>query len=448
MSHPPPPRPSPGAGQPPLTRLYGPEFAQDPHGCYAGLRARWGPIAPVEVGPGVGAWLVLGYQEALTVARDAELFSSDARYWHAAPSGRLPPESPLLPVLGGRPALTRQDGPAHLRLRQAVLDALQRIDRPQLRRLTVTTADELIDAWLPHGQADLVAGYARPVAARAFTRLLGIRDGDGGRLHTLAAAVLDSAPGAAAADRELRAALRQLIETRRTDPGPDLPSWLLDSPAGLTEPELVHQLTASVLAGLESTSGLIGNTLLHLLSRPRLLAALAAGRSTVQDAVELALWAEPPVHNLAARWATTDLTLAGRQLRRGDLLVIALAAANADPAVRPTTDSRPPTVNRAHLAWGAGPHACPARDPARLIAETAVERLVQRVPALQPTVAPSALVWRPSPWARTLTALPVHFPPVTPPPTPEPEPPAPHHGPAEATPQPRTTNWAWWHLDP
>ncbi|WP_145787562.1 cytochrome P450 [Kitasatospora atroaurantiaca] len=439
----------------PPARLYGADFARDPHGLYARLRSRWGPIAPVEVGPGVPAWLVLGYQEALAVARNVELFSSDARHWHATAGGRLPQDSPLLPMVGPRPALTRQDGPAHLRLRQTVLDVLQRIDRQRLRRVTATAADALIDAWLQHGQADLVGRFARPVASLAFTRLLGIRDSDGETLHTLVSKVVDSASEARAADHDLQASLLRLIDARRTNPAEDIPSWLLQTAAGLSEAELVHQLTVLVLTGLESTTGLIGNTLVHLLSRPRLLAAVAAGRSTVSDALELALWADPPVHNVAARWATSDLTFAGRRIQRGDVLVLALAAANADPAAHHGTNSPTPTVNRAHLAWGAGPHACPARDPARLIAESAVERLLLRVPAMRLAVEPTALLWRPSPWARALTALPVHFPPTAPPPRPVPEPepetaplkPAENEDPDETGRKPRTTNWAWWSLD-
>ncbi|MBO1420225.1 cytochrome P450, partial [Streptomyces sp. FH025] len=55
-----------GGGLPvgvPLTPLYGQAVADDPHGLYARLRERYGPVAPIELEPGVEAWLVLGYAE-------------------------------------------------------------------------------------------------------------------------------------------------------------------------------------------------------------------------------------------------------------------------------------------------------------------------------------------------------------------------------------------------
>lgn len=432
----------------PPAGLFGAGFTEDPHGLYARLRADWGPVAPVRVAPGVRAWLVLGYQEVLAVTRDVELFSSDARHWHATTTGWLPRDSPLLPMLGWRPALTRQDGPAHLRLRQAVFDALRRIDQQRLRRLTARDADALIDGWLRDGKADLVGRFARPLSALTFARLLGMPDGDGERLHALAGTVIDSAAGALAADQEIRASLLRLVAARRASPAEDIPSWLLAGRTALSEAELVHQLAALVLNGLESISNLIGNTLAYVLARPHLLADLAAGRSTVADILDLALWAEPPLHNVGARWATSDMTFAGHWIQAGDMLVLALAGANADPAVHHGADPRTPTASRAHLAWGAGPHACPARDPALLIAESAIERLLQRVPALTLAVDPTALTWRPSPWTRSLTTLPAHFPPPPhPAPTPEAAPPPPTQTTEDARRKPRATNWAWWNLD-
>jgi hypothetical protein len=57
----------PHAGRIPL---YGPEFAADPAATYQMLR-QYGPVAPVELAPGVAAYLVVGYDEVLkaTAAR-------------------------------------------------------------------------------------------------------------------------------------------------------------------------------------------------------------------------------------------------------------------------------------------------------------------------------------------------------------------------------------------
>ena len=91
-----------------------------------------------------------------------------------------------------------------------------------------------------------------------------------------------------------------------------------------------------------------------------------------------------------------------------------LAAANADPQVHPGSfaDSG---INRAHMSFGHGEHGCPFPAPelAEVIARTAVEVLLDRIPDVQLAVAPDDLRWRPSLWMRGLFALPVRFTPVT-----------------------------------
>lgn len=71
--------------------------------------------------------------------------------------------------------------------------------------------------------------------------------------------------------------------------------------------------------------------------------------------------------------------------------------------------------NRAHLSFSHGEHRCPfpAQEAAEVIAATAVEVLLDRLPDLRLAVAEHALVWRPSAWVRALVALPVGFTPST-----------------------------------
>ncbi|MGK5501480.1 hypothetical protein ACSNOF_26740, partial [Streptomyces sp. URMC 125] len=83
-------------------------------------------------------------------------------------------------------------------------------------------------------------------------------------------------------------------------------------------------------------------------------------------------------------------------------------AANTDPEVLPD-GGRPVTGNRAHMAFGAGPHTCPAREQARLITRTAVTVLRERLPDMRLAVPEDRLVWASSPWTRGLAALPVRF---------------------------------------
>ncbi len=128
----------------------------------------------------------------------------------------------------------------------------------------------------------------------------------------------------------------------------------------------------------------------------------------VEDALDEVLWLDPPMANYGVHYPVHDLDFGGVRLREGEPVVISYAAANNDPGL--VAEQR--GGNRAHLAWSAGPHTCPAKDSARLIAAVAVEKLLDRVPDLELAVPADRLVWRPGPFHRALTALPVRFPPV------------------------------------
>lgn len=408
------PRPAP---------LYGAAVAEDPHGLYARLRERHGQVAPIELEPGVEAWLVLGYGELLELTRNEGLFSKDSRHWRVPAEGRLAADSRLLPMTAWRPTLLNLDGAEHQRLRAAVSDTLAQIDHHQLRETTEAAANGLIDGWGPDGTADLIAQYARTLPLLVFTQLLGLPAQAGPRLIELISHLVDSGAQSVRANAEFQAILVDLVRRRRAAPSADLTSWLLAHPAALTDEEAVHHLVVMMIAGNETSINWIGNTLRLLLTDRRFRTTITGGRLTVSDALEEVLWRDPPTQNFPGRWATADTVLGGQRIAAGDMLVLGLAAANADPAVLGATPAAPGALggNRAHLAWGAGEHVCPAQQPARIIVETAVETLLHRLPDLQLAVPAQDLTWRPSPWSRALTALPVLYSAFTPPRPPAPE---------------------------
>ncbi len=407
--------------------LFGAAVAEDPHGMYARLREQYGPVAPIELEPGVEAWLVLGYPELLELTRNEQVFSKDSRRWRVPAEGRLRPDSRLLPMTAWRPTLLNLDGDEHQRLRAAVSDTLAQIDQRRLRETTEAAADALIDDWGPDGTADLVAQYARRLPLLVFTQLLGLPASAGPRLIELISHFVDSSEKSVRANAEFQAILVDLVRRCRAEPGADLTSWLLAHPAALTDEEAAHHLVVILVAGNETAINWTGNTLRLLLTDRRFRASLSGGRLTVADALEEVLWRDPPTQNFPGRWATEDTVLGGQFIAAGDMLVLGLAAANADPAaqgpVTPPTgygaaaarEGNGMTGNRAHLAWGAGKHVCPAQQPARLIVETAVETLLHRLPDLQLAVPASDLTWRPSPWSRALVSLPVLYSAFTPP---------------------------------
>lgn len=393
---------------------------------YEELRREYGPVAPVSIAPGIDAWLVLGHRELLQLTREEGDFSHDPRLWSLLREGGVPADSPILPMVGWRPALLFSDGYEHRRMRAAVSDALAGINGHELRRSVRDAAEELIASFASRGEADLVPHYARKVPQRVITGMLGVDDQTGQKLvQAIAGMVIGNADSVNASGR-MGGILQELIRQKRASPGDDVTSALLGHEARLTDEEVLHNLVVMFVAGNQTLVNWIATTLRVLLCDREFRSSLSGGRLTVDAALDLVLWSFPPTQNFPARYATRDLTFGDQQVRAGDMLILGLAAANQDPAVLPP-DGRPVVGNRSHLAFGAGPHTCPAQDPARLITRTAVDTIRHRLPDLELAVPESDLVWTKSPWSKGLAALPVRFADprasAAPPPAPHPVPP-------------------------
>ena len=154
-----------------------------------------------------------------------------------------------------------------------------------------------------------------------------------------------------------------------------------------------------------------------MLTDDRFAAALGGGRHSIGQAMNEVLWEDTPTQILAGRWASRDTRLADKTIRRGDMLLLGLAGANADPHVRQDlSDSLAPahSGNSAHFAFSYGEYRCPfpAQQIAEIIARTGIEVLLDRLPDLDLAVAATELTRRPSPFLRGMTSLPVTFTPV------------------------------------
>lgn len=384
--------------------MHGQDFADDPQRVYDALRA-YGPAAPVELAPGVDATLVTDYQAARTVLQNTTDFSRDPRRWKALNEGRIALDNPVLPMMAYRPNCLFTDGAVHLRLRKAVTDSLDQLNIGRIRRDVEPIAAFLIDQFSERGRADLLNDYAKLLPLLLFNRLFGSPAGIGDRITTAMSAIFDG-KDALKANEELTSCLMELITLKRRDPGDDVTSWLIQHPAGLNDEELKDQLVMLMGAGVEPERNLIGSALLLLLSRGS--SARGAGMLT-EEALDHVLWNNPPIANYATHYPVHDVDLGGVHVEANTPLVISFGAANSDPALR---DARQSLSKGAHLAWGAGPHACPAKSPATVIAVTAIEAILNALPDLTLDVPADQLKWRPGPFHRALVALPVRFTPT------------------------------------
>ncbi|MEV5479550.1 MULTISPECIES: cytochrome P450 [Streptomyces] len=390
-------------------KLYGPDFAADPRRIYAQLR-QYGALAPVEIAPEVTAMLVTDYRAALDLLHDDATWSKDSREWMTT----VPPDSPVMPMLMWRPNVFYADGPAHVRYRDVIVDSFKLVEPHELRARVHHAADMLIQRFGAHGEVDLMADYARLIPLLMFNNLFGLPDSYSERLIAAIAGMLDgnSPEEAAAANDAFTTYIMELVGAKKAQRGPDLTSWFMDHANGLNDEELIHNIILTMGAGNEPLANLIGNALARMLSDDRYYNTLTGGALTAHDAINEVLWNDPPLTNYSAHFPVRDVFFHGTWVRKGQLVMVSYAAANSQ--FDTTGQTGPGSGGGSHLAWAAGPHACPVKRHALLIATTAIERLTAWLSDIELAVDTSTLQWRNGAFHRALVALPARFTPITP----------------------------------
>ncbi|MGY3678612.1 cytochrome P450 [Streptomyces sp. TE33382] len=407
----------PAGGAPGAVPLGGADSGAEPQALYRSMRREHGPVVPVELPGGIPAWLVIGYRELHQVTSDGELFPRDVSLWNQW--GRVPEDWPLLPMVGQpMPSIYFTAGAEHRRHAEMVGPALEGADPFEIRAHCEQLADRLIDGICIRGTADLIAEFAVPLPVLVLARLVGFPDAEGADIARVLGDLADGGAGAQEAHARFAEHMRRLVAAKRSAPGEDVTSRMLAHPERFTDEEYALDLMAITAAGHLTTADWIGNSMRLMLTEDQFAASLSGGRHSVAEAMNEVLWEDGPTQILAGRWAARDTHLGGRNIRRGDMLLLGLGAANADPHIRqqfPSKGGRPGQGgNSAHLAFSHGEYRCPfpAQEIAETIARTGIEILLDRLPDLELAVAAQDLVRRPSAFLRGMTALPVRFTPV------------------------------------
>lgn len=381
--------------------MYTLEFAADPHRAYAEMRRQHGSLVPVLLDPDVPATLVIGYHAALRILHDQDRFPADPRRWEEG----VDDTCPVKPMMEWRPNALRSSGIEHARYRKANVDSLNEVDLHGLRTVVQDVALGLIAELCQAGKADLLSQYAYPLAFQVLNTLLGCPPQIGQRVAVGMAKIFEGVD-AEAGNAMLAGALAELVVLKREHPADDITSRLLHHEAGLDLTEMVHQLATLYGAGIEPQQNLIANALLLILTDERFSGDVLDGNLTVRDALDEVLYQDPPMANYAISYPPYPVQIDGVWLPAHQPVVISMSACNNDPAI--ASDQR--AGNRAHLAWSAGPHACPAQSAAYLIAQAAIDQILDALPEMELAVPVDQLIWRPGPFARALAALPVVIP--------------------------------------
>ncbi|WP_245839163.1 cytochrome P450 [Nocardia donostiensis] len=385
----------------PRVPLYSEEYAADPHGHYREMRRQYGSMVPVELSPNVPATLVIGYQDAVRILNDPEHFPADPRAWQ----DQCPDDAPVKPMLMWYPNALRNAGTTHARYRQAYVAAIDGIDLNALHAAVERIAIPLINTFCEKGSADLLTEYAFPLVFEVLNQMVGCPPDIGQQVAAGMAALFD-AVNAAWGMQTLSEALMTMITMRKAEPGDDVTSRLVQHPANLNDEELLSNLISFYGAGLEPQQNLIVNTLRLMLTDARFGGDMLGGSLSTRDALDEVLFNDPPMANFSATYPRQPILIGNTWLPAHQPVLISLAGCNNDPQIR----GGDRTGNRSHLAWSLGPHACPAQTVAFVVAQEAIDQLLDALPEMELAVPDEELTWRPGPFHRALASLPVVFP--------------------------------------
>ncbi|TYB65383.1 cytochrome P450 [Nonomuraea sp. PA05] len=349
----------------------------DPAPEVTALRAEQ-PIARLAAPAGApGIWLVTGYSLVRQILADPRFSSRYETQYFPQAGTHLPPA----PVGD----LTGLDAPEHTRLRRTLTGKFT-VRRMNLLTERVTEiTQERLDAMERLGPpADLVEVYAQPIPALMICELLGVPYEDRERFQVQTRVLSGAAEPEAqyTAFTELGDYLRRLALAKRDEPTDDLLSDLATG-GDLTDEELGGVAAFLLGAGLDTTANMIALGTYALLRDPAQLAALRADPGLATGAVEELLRYLSIAAN-GSRGVLEDVELDGVPLKAGDTVILAVNAANRDPARFADPDVLDLRRSAAgHLAFGHGIHQCLGQQLARVEMRVAFPALLARFPTLR-----------------------------------------------------------------
>lgn len=287
--------------------------------------------------------------------------------------------------------MLRQHPPNHTRLRRLVSHAFTPRALNAWRDGIQQVVDRCLDRVADRGQMDVIADLALPVPSTIICEMLGVplQDRDQFTQWTaqatfgLAAVLLprEEVEKARAAGKALNAYFEKLIAERRADPRDDLLSTLIraeEEGEKLSYEELVVQANGLLIAGFETTIGLIGNGVRALIANPDQLAKLREHPELAANAVQECLRYDGPIV-LTGRILHEDAEFGGKTIPKNAMVWAMLASANRDPAVFPDPERFDIERDASdHVAFGGGAHFCLGYRLAELEAQAAIASLAQR----------------------------------------------------------------------
>lgn len=394
--------PSPGAAR----DIPNFESLLDPYPGYSALGAE-GPVSLLRSHLGVEYYGIFDNALAREVLRDPRFSKSGEAMQAALDRQGLDGAKAGFPIssMKGR-NLLNTDPPDHTRLRRLVNMTFSPRRIEVLRQQVDDLVLGLIGEMRGKAQVDLVSDYTYPIALTMICDILGVPRADRDQFRHLATqSMTPNAPDQAECRASLVQYLTDLVAAKRdaSDPAiapddqPDVLSALCAARIAsdaLTEEELISMSFLMLVAGHETTVGLIGNALILLDRHPDQRRLLIEDAGLLRNTVEEALRYDGPVHQTTMRATLSEVEIGGVTIPAGYFVRVFLAHCNRDPQIFAEPDrfdiTRKPVPN---LAFGHGPHLCLGSHLARLEAQVAIKRFLDAFPDYRLIGGPEGVAW-------------------------------------------------------
>lgn len=368
----------------------------DPHPYFDHLRSK----CPVVREPNYGVLAITSFEEATTVLKDTDTYSSAI-----AVGGPFPP----LPFTPEGDDITEQlakhrtelpmfehmvtmDPPEHTNARSLLNRLLTPSRLKENEDFMWRLADECLDDFIADGKCEFLSAYAKPFSLLVIADLLGVPQEDHEEFRTVLGAPRPGAQvGSLDGDVLEMNPLQWLddkfvayLEERRKEPRDDVLTALATAkyPDGSTPEviDVVRSATFLFAAGQETTTKLLSASLRVLGDRPDVQENLRRDRSRIPTFVEEALRMDAPVKS-QFRLAKKNTELGGVDVPAGTTLMVCPGAVNRDPIrfENPHEFSLDRKNVREHIAFGRGVHSCPGGPLARVEGRVSMERILDRM---------------------------------------------------------------------
>lgn len=281
------------------------------------------------------------------------------------------------------------DPPDHTRLRKMLSREFTPRRMEDMRGTVERIANKLIDDILARGNsADLVRDMALPLPSLLICELLGVPYDKHDWFQAETHKVLDPESGQDDVNNAIASVMQYLAEltlAKQENPGDDLISLLLNHvrSGDLSVDEVSGMAAFLLMAGHETTGNMISLGIFALLEHPDQLDEIRKDPSLIPGAVEELLRYLDIIGNLP-RVLTDDVEIGDKKFSKGDLVMVAMDAANRDAKVFENPDTLDIHRDaRGHVAFGYGIHTCLGAPLARVELQTVIRLTFERIPTLK-----------------------------------------------------------------